>query len=901
MSREALAKNTVGKGWSSTPGLAGHERVVKAGDGSERIGERWTPDHDYGRLRVHNVRSPVIQPKLKMSAPGDKYEQEADSVADKVMRMPDSQVQNQREPSGIPRNARKLQSYLGQPLDPATRNFMESRLGHDLGDVRIHIHGQAAASAQAIGARAYTVGRDVVFRPGQYAPNTQAGRRLLAHELTHVVQQSPAKGETRRMGISKGAAPMIQRQTDVGTTRSPRPAAQSRSASVKRRFLDANAAPDVIAQQFNDRLHSVEPESRSHLELIMEFNRLPKATQRKVLFELEAMVPTEQKLQRALETGAKIDEISAITRAATAMKRVFKASRKLKRVDDSPRAYVERALTGVGTFAEETFHEPFEEGLESLKGKTIETAIHVIRKAQSAVSSQIRERWGSDENTEAFINGFEIISDILLKAIIVWASAGSSLWKGLSKVVDETRKFFLKIPSALFALLDALSGNPEKFNEVLGAIREGLVNLIPNIETLANKWHADFKTASELKRAEMIGDLIGDIAAEVLGFIGGGGVGKAAGGAAGKVGGKVYVVAEKKASKLAKPLPTPQAAMAGGPPLGQPLAFSKSAKKLKAVTGGTPKTGTKLGAEDSRPTGKRRPKETEGPPSKPKQLGEQIGGHVGGATVAFRGATAPKGDEIFKARKTGSDLSNAQPASAPASAARATEPEFLRIASAEDFSNRYPRRIRFERDGRKEFEAAFGKGLPSNVRGARGELLEALRLLERGHPVHGPVDEIIVLRARRGKKGEKVRTPDFAVKYRGRSDYLRIEITSTAAGRSSTADDLISSLNVKGTTRKGTREKIQVSSELNIPEGAVLQGDTVVINAFKGTEPGAIAEAVAKKGPQLVPEIKFIQFNRPRTGGGKRRPAPLMDLETIVYKRDADGVFRPLDPKHAGQ
>lgn len=884
MTRQALAASKTAKARSSThapTGLVERERVGRSDAGAERTGEQWTPGHDFGRLRVHDMRRAAIQPKLKISTPGDRYEQEADRIANEVMHLPDSQGLHQPRLEEEPQNVATVRRPQGQPLDPATSDFMEWRFGRSFGDVQVHADAHAASSARAIGARSYTIGRDIVFGQGWYMPSTLAGQKLLAHELTHVCQQSRATPDCGRFGISRAAVPMIQRSPETQALY------QESSDAVKGAYaliLTANLSHPEISQEVA-KLDDVELDD---LEVILEVY-------------LRDDDPGNSAAQTALGAISRIRSDKAHTRAATAMKRVFKASRKLKRVDDSPRAYVERALTGVGTFAEETFHEPFEEGLESLKGKTIETAIHVIRKAQSAVSSQIRERWGSDENTEAIINGFEIISDILLKAIIVWASAGSSLWKGLSKVVDETRKFFLKIPSALFALLDALSGNPEKFNEVLGAIRDGLVNLIPNIETLANKWRADFKTASELKRAEMIGDLIGDIAAEVLGFIGGGGVGKAAGGAAGKVGGKVYVVAEKKASKLAKPLPTPQAAMAGGPPLGQPLAFSKSAEKLKAVTGGTPKTGTKLGAEDSRPTGKRRPKKTKGPPSKPEQLGEQIGGHVGGATVAFRGATAPKGDEIFKARKTGSDLSNAQPASAPASAARATEPEFLRIESAEDFSNRYPRRIRFERDGRKEFEAAFGKGLPSNVRGARGELLEALRLLERGHPVHGPVDEIIVLRARRGKKGEKVRTPDFAVKYRGRSDYLRIEITSKAAGRSSTADDLISSLNVKGTTREGTRETIQVSSELNIPEGAVLQGDTVVINAFKGTEPGAIAEAVAKKGPQLVPEIKFIQFNRPRTGGGKRRPAPLMDLETIVYKRDADGVFRPLDPKHAGQ
>lgn len=77
----------------------------------------------------------------------------------------------------------------GQPLDPSTRTFMEPRLGHDFSKVRVHADAKAAESAGAVNALAYAVGRDVVFGAGQYVPKTVAGKRLLAHELTHVVQQ----------------------------------------------------------------------------------------------------------------------------------------------------------------------------------------------------------------------------------------------------------------------------------------------------------------------------------------------------------------------------------------------------------------------------------------------------------------------------------------------------------------------------------------------------------------------------------------------------------------------------------------------------------------------------------------------------------------------------------------
>ena len=77
----------------------------------------------------------------------------------------------------------------GQPLDEDTCAAMEPHFGHDFSRVRVHTDVHAAESARAVRARAYTVGRDVVFGAGQYAPGTPAGQRLLTHELTHVIQR----------------------------------------------------------------------------------------------------------------------------------------------------------------------------------------------------------------------------------------------------------------------------------------------------------------------------------------------------------------------------------------------------------------------------------------------------------------------------------------------------------------------------------------------------------------------------------------------------------------------------------------------------------------------------------------------------------------------------------------
>ncbi|HEX2093051.1 MAG TPA: DUF4157 domain-containing protein, partial [Longimicrobiaceae bacterium] len=96
--------------------------------------------------------------------------------------------------------ASTLPDDAGRPLDPATRTLMEERFGRDLRDVRIHTGPEADAAARGLNARAFTVGRDIVFGAGEYDPGSPGGRRLLAHELTHTVQQSgaapPASGGT---------------------------------------------------------------------------------------------------------------------------------------------------------------------------------------------------------------------------------------------------------------------------------------------------------------------------------------------------------------------------------------------------------------------------------------------------------------------------------------------------------------------------------------------------------------------------------------------------------------------------------------------------------------------------------------------------------------------------------
>jgi len=184
----------------------------------------------------------MIQAKMQVSQPGDQLEKEADQTADRVMRMPEPQIeeneelrrqpaeekdeneklqkkaeqpepdeelqrvaapdddekklQTKSEGSQAPTVSPRVQSHIdslrgnGRPLPESLRASLEPRFGHDFSGVRIHTDTHATEAAQAVHAKAFTIGRDVVFGRGEYAPESTAGKKLLAHELAHVVQQT---------------------------------------------------------------------------------------------------------------------------------------------------------------------------------------------------------------------------------------------------------------------------------------------------------------------------------------------------------------------------------------------------------------------------------------------------------------------------------------------------------------------------------------------------------------------------------------------------------------------------------------------------------------------------------------------------------------------------------------
>ena len=214
--------------------------------------------HNFARIPVSPSKAGTLQTKLAINEPGDKYEQEADRVADQVMRMPEPKLQHACACGGTPGRTGECEEcgkkrlslqrmslnvpgpvaagfappivhdVLRSParsLDPQTRASMELHFGHDFSRVRIHTGDLAARSAEAVQAQAFTFGSDIVFGSGKFAPSTPAGRKLLAHELTHVVQQGAAPAaHPPAEAAGGGTRPVAPRPANAGNQLRRQPA-----------------------------------------------------------------------------------------------------------------------------------------------------------------------------------------------------------------------------------------------------------------------------------------------------------------------------------------------------------------------------------------------------------------------------------------------------------------------------------------------------------------------------------------------------------------------------------------------------------------------------------------------------------------------------------------------------
>lgn len=180
-------------------------------------------DHSFGCTPVQRSTMPTIQTQLTVNEPGDEYEQEADKMADTVMRMSDplaspgnpddwqaphtnvTPIQAKGEGvSGVSPDTEQQISRMqagGQSLPDSERGFFESRMGADFSNVKVHTDGNAIQTSRDLNARAFTNENHIAFNAGEYQPGTTEGRRLIAHELTHTLQQGGAISNIQAMPI----------------------------------------------------------------------------------------------------------------------------------------------------------------------------------------------------------------------------------------------------------------------------------------------------------------------------------------------------------------------------------------------------------------------------------------------------------------------------------------------------------------------------------------------------------------------------------------------------------------------------------------------------------------------------------------------------------------------------
>jgi len=158
-----------------------------------------------------------IQAKLEIGQPNDKYEQEADRVADKVVSMPGAAsvaadnhhsisnvVQHKTDTGATGSTDKDLEHKLnstsgsGSQLDPNVRSYMEPRIGADFSNVKVHTGSDAVQMNQDLGSHAFAHNNNIYFNQGEYQPGSDSGKKLIAHELTHVVQQHGGGGKVMK-------------------------------------------------------------------------------------------------------------------------------------------------------------------------------------------------------------------------------------------------------------------------------------------------------------------------------------------------------------------------------------------------------------------------------------------------------------------------------------------------------------------------------------------------------------------------------------------------------------------------------------------------------------------------------------------------------------------------------
>jgi hypothetical protein len=498
------------------------------------------------QVRARPYAGAVVQPSMKVGAVNDPAEQEADRIADTVMRIPESSSasdgvvgrdsqQVARAPLAIQRKctsceaeeegqtiARKPMATGGVPtvtpqirggIEHAQRlggsgfsadsqSFFEPRFARSLSHVRLHSDATSAGLARQLGARAFTVGRDIFFGSGELQPQSARGRRLIAHELVHTLQQGGDRslaergdGMIRRAPSSEAASDEFQ-EIGVGNT-------------VNSRAIQANVLQDRVADiKPADMRRLSTDELQFLLAFVKDVHRgsfPPALKERARTFLRQFLVPAIAEKARRTERAARLREEA-------------RKERELRAQEDQ-RIEKGQALLEAEPAADGFIEEQILAGLRLAERGTRKTRDAALRGLRALVDLQSPEAIAMFDPLLAEV---ELVTDMIIRLPLAIAGLGAGLTLGLVEELEGLLALALLPFTLVKAALD------RELTALLKKIARGVADLPRAIPAAIGKWMDEYSAADDIEQTTKIAVLVGRLEALIIGAFTGAGAGKSA-------------------------------------------------------------------------------------------------------------------------------------------------------------------------------------------------------------------------------------------------------------------------------------------------------------------------------------------------------------------------------------
>lgn len=445
-----------------------------------------------------------------------------------------------REAREAPAPVHEVLRSPGQPLDPSIRHFMEPRLGADFREVRVHTDAEAAASAQLMGAQAYTVGQDVVFAAGKFSPATAEGRALLAHELTHV-RQDPRGSGGLTSGVvigsphapAEGEAAAAAAGALRGATVRPGPRATAAGGPAILRRAEATGATvsgleaqiDADVQRIIAILnewHYSDADEQQVIDILTKWALAGTGSER--------LTPLDRVFSKLIQRTTTVGLMGQTTSYYSL---IFNHFDRVQEVRDLRDRYARTFQSETGmqelSILEQDWMQTAEEAWGPVKQGLYEALISGMRRAQAAGLGRLRAMivdWppAAQLAGAVMIDQIELASDTVISLVLALVGLAVGFVSGIAKLVWGLLQFLWGVLDTvmLSVLANFSDTRREQLDQRITAIREGFANLLPALLILKDRWMDEFSKASPDRQTLMIGELTGEIEAILASFLAGG-------------------------------------------------------------------------------------------------------------------------------------------------------------------------------------------------------------------------------------------------------------------------------------------------------------------------------------------------------------------------------------------